>query len=268
MAAGRVASSTARRPAASGAAFDLVGDGPLGVVLIHGFTSTPWEVHHLGIRLAEAGLTAHGPVLPGHGTSVEDLGRTRWEDWVAAVDRAVDAMSTRHDRVAVVGQSLGGLLALHAASRRPAIAAVGSLAAPLWLEGLSGRIARLTGPGGLLARIQTIPKLGGSDVRDPRAKAANPAYPAVSTRALAQLVAFMGVADAALPAITQPVLVLHATQDHTAPVACAHRIAERARARRLRILPDSFHLIAVDVEREIVAAEVIQFLRHHALPRP
>jgi len=187
---------------------------------------------------------------------------------VAAVDRAVDAMHARCDRVAVVGQSLGGLLALHAASRRPAITAVGSLAAPLWLEGLSGRVARWTAPGALLHRVRTIPKLGGSDVRDPRAKAANPAYPAVSTRALAQLVAFMGVVDAALPAITQPVLVLHATQDHTAPVACAHRIAERARARRLRILPDSFHLIAVDVEREIVAAEVIEFLRRHVLPRP
>ena len=105
MTAGRATSSTARRVVASGAAFDLGGDGPLGAVLIHGFTSTPWEVRHLGLRLAEAGLTAHGPVLPGHGTSIDDLARTRWEDWVGAVDRAVDAVRTRCDRVAVVGQS-------------------------------------------------------------------------------------------------------------------------------------------------------------------
>jgi esterase/lipase len=59
------------------------------------------------------------------------------------------------------------------------------------------------------------------------------------------------------------VLVLHARHDHTAPVACAARIAERARARRVRILPRSYHLIAADVERDIVAAEVAVFLRNH-----
>ena len=83
---------------------------------------------------------------------------------------------------------------------------------------------------------------------------------AIPTRALAQLVTFMRITDEALPSITQPVLVLHAAQDHTAPVACAQRIAERTRAVRTRILPRSYHLIAVDVERDIVAAEVRQFL--------
>jgi esterase/lipase len=53
---------------------------------------------------------------------------------------------------------------------------------------------------------------------------------------------------------------MHAAQDHTAPVACAYRIAERTRARRLRILPRSYHLIAVDVERDIVARDVIEFV--------
>ena len=72
---------------------------------------------------------------------------------------------------------------------------------------------------------------------------------------------FMQVTDDALPSVTQPVLVLHAAHDHTAPVACAARIAERAHATRLRILPRSYHLIAVDVERDIVAAEVVEFLR-------
>jgi esterase/lipase len=59
------------------------------------------------------------------------------------------------------------------------------------------------------------------------------------------------------------VLVVHGEHDHTAPVACATRIAGRTRAVRLRILPRSYHLIAADVERDIVAAEVIDFLRQH-----
>ena len=246
---------------ASSEPFDLVGDDELGVVLVHGFTGTPYEVRYLGEQLATAGYTVRAPRLPGHGTSLDDLDRTTWEDWTEAVDRAVDALRIRCKRVALVGQSLGGLLSLYAASKRRDIACVASLAAPLWLDGLSGRVAQWTRPGGVLGRVKRLPKLGGSDVRDKRAKAENPCYDGIPTRALSQLMAFMRITDDALPRVTQPVLVLHATQDHTAPVACAQRIAQRAHARRVRILPRSYHLIAVDVERDIVAAEVVNFLR-------
>ncbi|MCW5806248.1 MAG: alpha/beta fold hydrolase [Deltaproteobacteria bacterium] len=241
-------------------AFDLDGDDAgLGVVLLHGFTGTPYEVRYLGEQLARAGFAVRAPLLPGHGTSLADLDRTTWRDWAAHVDRAIEAVAARGRRVAVVGQSLGGLLALHAASLRPQVEAVATLAAPVWLEGLSARVASWAERG--LLPVRAIPKLGGSDVRDRRVRAENPCYPAIPVKALGELCAFMRVADAALPRITQPVLVLHAHKDHTAPVACATHIAERTRARRLRILPRSYHLIAADVERDIVAAEVIGFLR-------
>lgn len=230
-------------------------------MLIHGFTGSPFEMSELAGALAREGVVIATPLLPGHGTRPADLDGVCWQDWVGAVEVAVDAMAARVEQVFVVGQSLGGLLALELASRRRDLAGVASLAAPLWLGGLSATAARLTAAGGPLAFVTLLPKLGGSDVRDPRIKAANPAYRGVSTRALRELVMFMSVVDAALPAITCPVLVLHARHDHTAPVACAHRIAERAHAERIRILLHSFHLIAIDVERDIVAAEVLALLR-------
>jgi carboxylesterase len=160
-----------------------------------------------------------------------------------------------------VGQSLGGLRALHHAAHNDNVKCVASLAAPLWLEGLSARVALWTTQGALSRRVRAIPKFGGSDVRDKRVKRMNPCYPAIPTRALAQLMEFMQHVDDVLPNVKQPVLVLHAKQDHTAPVACAARIAEGTRAVRTRLLDDSYHLNAVDVERDIVAAEVTQFIR-------
>jgi len=282
----------------AGDPFDFVGDddGDVGVLCLHGFTGSPYEMRYLGAALARTGVTVRGPLLPGHGTSISDLERTRWEDWAAAVEREVDTMGRKCQRVAVVGQSLGGLLALHLAARRPALAAVVALATPLWLAGISGSVARwLTAPGPrgprgpgdqpisggpgraligawilqrIREKIRILPKLGGSDVRDPRVRAENPGYHAIPTRALAELLEFMQIVDAALPRIVPPVLVVHGRRDHTAPVACAARIAELARARRVRILPRSFHLIAADVERDIVAAEVIAFLGRHAPRHP
>jgi carboxylesterase len=249
---------------ALGDAFDL-GDGDVGVVCVHGLTGTPYEVRYLGEQLARAGFAVSAPLLPGHGTSVDELSRARWTDWSDCVERAFDAMRATHERVAVVGQSLGGLLALELASRRRDVVAVASLAAPVWLGRLGNVVARWA-ERGKLDRIGALPKLRGSDVRDRRVRAENPCYRAFPVRAIAELAAGMRAVDAALPNIAAPVLVVHGEHDHTAPVACARYIAERTHG-ALHVLPRSYHLIAADVERDAVAALVVDHLRRNCHAR-
>jgi carboxylesterase len=141
---------------------------------------------------------------------------------------------------------------------------VASLAAPLRLGPL-GRVVARWAEAGKLDRVHALPKLRGSDVRDRRVRAENPCYAKFPVHAIAELAVGMRAVDVALPRIAAPVLVLHGKRDHTAPVASAQLIADRLGDRaRVRVLPRSFHLIAVDVERDVVAAEVVAFLRDHA----
>jgi carboxylesterase len=235
----------------------------LAVLVIHGFTATPFTVEYQAAELRKRGHHVVTPLLPGHGTTATDLAQVSWRDWVECIDREFAALTLRFAHVAVIGQSLGGLLALHLAATNPKVAAVVSLAAPLWLSGVAAQAARLTGPNGLLRALPWLPKTGGSDVRDPDIKANDPAYRRISTKALAQLMEFMKIVDGELESIAAPLLVMHSEKDHTAPVTCALRIASAGRARRVRLLQHSFHLIAVDIERDQVASEIAEFFAQY-----
>src|SRR5689334_24796598 len=63
------------------------GAGSTGALLLHGFTGSPASLRPLGESLGAAGVTAVGPLLPGHGTSDwNDLGGATLESWREAAD--------------------------------------------------------------------------------------------------------------------------------------------------------------------------------------
>jgi carboxylesterase len=244
------------------APFELPGDDR-GVLLVHGFTGTPFEMRFLGERLHARGMTVHGLCLPGHSTTPAELDRTPWMEWAEHVEREFDRLRARCRRVAVVGQSLGGLLSLRLAVRRGAdIAAVASLAAPLWLKPAPRALIASLRRFPVLAGLRPIGKRGGSDVRDPAMKAANPSYPVMPLRALVEFDRARESIRAELAAVRTPLLVMHAIHDHVAPFASMTEIAARVATTDIKTvtLPRSYHLISIDVERDQVADEVAAFL--------
>lgn len=118
----------------SGEPYLIVPEKPrrTGVVLVHGFLSSPAELKALGQRLAERGHPVFGVRLPGHGTSPWDLRGRGWEDWLASVRRGYQIMSHLTDEVLVVGFGTGASLALHLAATKPqGLAGVVAVSAPL-----------------------------------------------------------------------------------------------------------------------------------------
>lgn len=88
-----------------------------GVVLVHGFSASPWETRFFGEKLARDGFQVLGVRLPGHGTSPEDLAKRTSEHWLETVTEGCRLMAAKHLRVYGVGMSTGSLLLL--AARQP-----------------------------------------------------------------------------------------------------------------------------------------------------
>lgn len=87
------------------------------VLLVHGFTASPWEMREVARSLCQCGLSCLAIRLPGHGTSVEELSRQTLEDWQQAVQDAGRLLRQHYPRIYGIGMSTGGLLLLDLAAR-------------------------------------------------------------------------------------------------------------------------------------------------------
>jgi carboxylesterase len=235
--------------------------GPLGCLLLHGFTSTPYEMRFLGERLAGAGHTVAAVRLAGHGTIPEDLERSGWRDWYRSAEAGAGDLAAHCTRIVAVGLSMGALLALQLAYDRPA--QVGGLVLLSTALQLSNRWSGLSGSLGLLApalpeRMRFIAKRA-SDIADPEARRLQPGYRRIPLRSVAELTALQRRVRRLLPRIGQPVLAIHARQDHTAPLANLSLLRRLPNLREAIVLEQSYHVISVDREKERVADAVVRF---------
>lgn len=88
------------------------------VLLVHGMTSSPQTVRGVAERIAEQGYAVRAPLLPGHGTTWQDMSTTRYADWLGAVVAAAEELATTHTHVVGFGLSLGGALVTDVAAHR------------------------------------------------------------------------------------------------------------------------------------------------------
>ncbi len=239
--------------------------------MLHGFTGTPFEMRPLGEFLAERGFAVEGPCLAGHCGDTAELAATRWPDWVASGDRALDILRRRADRVAVCGLSMGGLVTLELAGRRPQdVAAICALSTALSLPDAALRFVAVTRRLPLL-RKAALPKLAGSDILDPEMRRLNGIAQGsawMPLPALASLVDFGRHVRGNLGQVTAPAFLANSRLDHKVPFACLNAVAnglgtKREQIRQL-ILERSHHVITLDVEREQLFDAVADHITKYA----
>jgi carboxylesterase len=233
--------------------------GGATALLIHGFTGSPGEMFFIGQGLFEKGYTVEGILLPGHGTDRSQQPKISWRDWVEASEIAlIKHYHQTQEPIFLVGQSMGGLLSLLLSiQHREKVRGVASLAAP---TGVSDWRAHY-----LIPWLRRVPFAGHlsytKERRDIFSEFPWSGPEKISFQALFSFLDFMHHVRAQLKKVTAPLLVIHSEKDHTAPVASAHEIYEKAQSeiKRLVLLKKSYHVISADCEKDQVIQEVTTF---------
>jgi len=231
--------------------------GKPGILLIHGFTGSPYELRYLGTFLANQGYTVSIPRLPGHGTNGQDFLLCRWEDWYRKVVDSYLDLKQQTEEVYCVGLSMGGVLTLLLASQFPIKKIM--VAAPA-LEVFDKNIMFTPFIAPLLPAIQ---KEFIADPDDPpELQNLRERYQSqVWIKPGAELWKLIRVTRKGLPSIRAKTLVIVSEKDGTVPTSVTSRIQQALGDNQVKtlILQNSSHLITCNVDKEYVASQVLEW---------
>jgi len=248
---------------------------PDGVFLIHGLGGTQYDLGSMHKRLKNAGFVTHSLTLPGHGTDPADLAGVAAEDWIEAVIAKYREIRDQHPKLHVMGMCMGALLASVVAQReKHAKGNLVMLAPPVFIDGWATPWYRALRP--LLYVVPGVGRTMKIEEEDPfgikneqlraivKAKferGENFHYKWVPLECIRQVDRLRAIVMKSAKEIRCPTLVVHAREDELTSLRSANFIVEQVGGGRARmvVLEDSYHMICVDNDREIVAKNVLEF---------
>ncbi len=239
----------------------VLGQSKRRALLLHGFPGTPAEMLPLAEALTEGGLEVHGPLLPGFGLDIENLGKTRWQDWVRAAQTAWTQVQNGAETTLLLGFSMGGAVALNLTANPDRLV----LIAPFW---------RFTDPRAKLLPVArfVLPQLKpfqnadfsaevvrsqfrrlepALDLDDPEVQKELKEKVVLPTSSLVELQRLGKQAYRAAPRVKAPVLVLQGRCDRTVALTDTRRLAAR--------LGSPLSLLELDGTHELISPNAAGF---------
>lgn len=227
-----------------------------GVLLLHGFTGTIAHMRPLAEALHDRGFTVMGVNLPGHATSMEDMTRATWENWLDAAKEAFLTLQKQCDAVSVVGLSMGGCLALLIGEQMqptaiaPISAPMGTRA-PLWMASLASPV------------LKTVWWRSREATNSPVDDRYDYGYPGFRSSCAVHLSRLIRLARQNLHAVTCPILVVQSRADTTITADSAEVIMNGVSSERKGMLwlENVPHVCTITHETERIAQALGEHFR-------
>jgi carboxylesterase len=229
--------------------------GPHGALVLHGFTGNPVSMRGMAEAFAAAGFAVEMPRLPGHGTHIDDMLQTGFDDWRAEAERAYQALAARCDKVIIAALSMGGALSLSLTLEHPEVAGIVCVNTPAaqppeLADGLRALVE---------AGTEVIDAVGG-DIADP--EATEMSYDKTPLCALLSLVDAGATLWPRLADIRCPALLVTSRQDHVVNPGDSDTLAAALGGSVERLwLERSYHVATVDYDKQLVFDAAVAFAK-------
>jgi carboxylesterase len=231
------------------------GEGEVGVLVLHGYTASPYAVRPLAQLIANAGYRVELPRLPGHGTHWKDLAKTTWRDWAREAIGAFEMLRSRTRAQVVVGLSVGGALALHLAETRNDIAGLVLVNPSVWSGDPRVKILPI-----LKWVLPSVPGVANDIALEGQDEHA---YERMPTRSSASLIEFQRMVREAFSEVSCPLLLLTSPQDHVVEPAGSDMIRDGVSSGDVEhvLLQRSYHVAWLDHDRPEIERRALEFIQ-------
>lgn len=241
------------------APFYWEGNNKVICLLIHGFTGSPSEMRLMGEYLRKGGFGVSCPVLPGHGTTVEELADKSWHDWYRVVWNEYHRLNELHPdkKIIPIGLSMGGALALHLAANETIMGLV-LLSTPIYIKNWRTHFAPL-----LSLVYDYKEKPISSEQWKKELEQGQFSYRKTPSKAFLSLKELIKQVKRELSLIECPTLIVQSKNDGTVHHKSANYIFQELNSgeKKLMFLEKSGHVITLGQEREQVFQAVEEFLQ-------
>ncbi len=239
---------------------EATGKNAKGILLVHGWTSTSYELRRLGEYLNEAGYTVSGIMLTGHGSTPKDLENVSWEKWYEDVRKGYEELRKTCDKVFIGGTSIGADLTLIFAKQNPEIDGIVIMAAPYKIrsEALTLFAAKILISVGIKYRKKFYPPTFGAANTVTRLIA----YQIFPLASVIETFNCVREARKNLCKIKQPCFVLQSTHDHIVIPDSLERIYSEigSEIKRKKYIEKAYHTFISDIKNEHVFEDILNFL--------
>lgn len=236
------------------------------ILFIHGFvggSNNFWEIPN---QLAEEGYRVHAMLLPGHGTSPRDFAKAEKQEFHVAINAEIEKLKAKHEKVILVGHSMGGALSTIAASEQHVDGII--LGGPYfgvtynWYYILPVETwSKITEP--VLPWVYKSKAFVCVNREDAKDQILSYKWiPAKGTATLHKIGSHAN-SDETLAKVTCPVLLLHAPGDFAAAYQASQSAFERMASENKKFvdLPNSDHHVFWDNDRDLLAEEIKLFVK-------
>src|SRR4051812_2656519 len=216
----------------------------------------PW-----GHYLAEQGYAVSVPLLPGHGTTWEEMNGTTFDDWYSALEADFEKLRASTDVVVVGGLSMGACLAIWLAARHPEDVAGLVLVNPA----VASTNRQLLAVPLLKHFVKGMPAIG-DDIKKPGVS--EYAYPKTPLKALHSMVRAWKQVREDLPRVTAPTLLFRSADDHVVDPSSARIILGSVSSRDVAetVLHNSYHVATLDNDAPQIFEESAAFIKRVTSP--